>query len=141
MSSTGGFSRTIILPTTGNAEQGRNNEASQAGFPGLHEGVRMAYGTISEVHESRSLVKAYADDTHKLANGKWIPLCHSPREIAERFGKLKRGMRIICLFSGPDGSTAFGLVCGEEGEKNANTPVPPNNAQQRAHKIFGAGGA
>lgn len=114
-------------------------EAADTAFPGLHEGLRMTEGTIYQIHQDRPMVKAFADDRSPIANGKWIVLCHSPREIAERFGTLKKGMRLFVLFSGPDGGRAIGFICGEESEKNMNTPVLPNEISRGMFRVFAPG--
>lgn len=137
--STGIITRKTILPTSGRAEYDRAQESADHSFPGMHEGVRMTEGSIYKVHPSHPMVKAFSDDGSPIANDRWIALCHAPREIAERFGTLQNGMRVFVFFTGNDGGRAIGFICGEQSEKNMNTPVLPNTLKRGPFRIFAPG--
>lgn len=139
MSSTGNPGRRVILPTTGFAEQHRQTEAAISSYPGLHEGIREAFGTITEVHPEKPMIVAHDDSGSKISNGSFIPLAHGTLEIAERWGTIRRGMRIRVQYSGPDGSNSFATIIGLEGERNVNTPFESNEAEQGLSKIFAPG--
>ena len=139
MSSTGVISKTIMTPISTHQEQSRATEAGISSSPGLHEGVRQTFATIYAIHPEKTLIKAYDDNGSNIANDKWVPLNHSSREIAERFGTVRIGMRVMVSFTGPDGGSANAFIVGNEGEKNANEPQTENAAQRGMFRIFAPG--
>ena len=85
------------------------------------------------------MIRAYGDDGEVLANNKYIPLIHSPTEIIERWGTIRKGMRVKVQYTGPDGARADATIIGLESEKNMNTPFFENTIAQGVYKIFGPG--
>ena len=137
--STGIISKTIILPTTEHAERIRSTESGIASYPGMHEGVRQEYGTIFDIHAERRMIRAFADDGSPIANGRFVPLNHGSLEIAERWGTIRKGMRVLINFTGPDGSRANATITELENERNLNKPFSSNTAQRGLFRIFAPG--
>jgi hypothetical protein len=139
MSSTGIIGRKNMMPTNSFAAQQSEIESGLISFPGLHEGIRQIFGTIYEIHPERPLIKAYTDSGGDIANGDFISLNHSTQEIAEKFGKVRKGMRVNVLYTGPNGASANATIIGTEGERNINEPLVENTAERGLFAIFTPG--
>ena len=137
--STGSVGRVIGAPPSAIVEQARLSQQDTAGFPGLLDGVRQVNATIKEVHPEKPLIKAFADDGVPVANGNWIPLNHSPADIAERWGKLRTGLRILANYSGPSGTGANATIVGEEDEIEGSGLQIENDIAEGLYYIFSPG--
>lgn len=140
MSSTGIISDVMVgAPTTVSAEKSRKTSQEIGSFPGLQEGIRQTYGIISEVHPNKPQVKAYADDGSTIAGDRFIPLAHSVSDIVERFGTVRKGMRVLVTYSGPDGSHANAMIIGVEGERSQDTVRLQNEIKTGLFEVFSPG--
>jgi hypothetical protein len=141
MSSTGIISGVEQAPVTSRGQKDKDTEQSVASYPGIHEGIRQAFGFISKVHKEKPFIKAIDDQGQEMAGGRWIPLNHSVQKIAEDFGEIgQRGrLRVLVTFSGPDGAGANATVIGDEGEKDGNKKRLPNRVSQGLYRIFAPG--
>jgi len=121
MSSTGRVSKVFNGPITSIGEDQRQESIDKAASPSLFETVREVDAVIKEVHEKKLLVKVYATGSAAVvANNQWIPLSHSPQEIAERFGTIRVGMTVRVSYQGPSGLNARAVVVLNEKEKHHN---------------------
>ncbi len=139
MSSTGIITNNVISPTTKIGGFNKNVEQGLSAFPGLHEGVRQIFGKISKVHQQKPLIKATDDQGSSIANDNWIPLNHSPGEIISSFGTIRRGMRVLVSYVGPDGAGANATIVGDEQQKHSDVPMLPNEVKQNVYRIFSPG--
>lgn len=140
MSSTGIISDVIVgAPTTSLGEAQRTSQNQMASMPGLQSSIQMAYGVISEVHDTKPLIKAVTDDGRYICSNKWILLSHSLDEIVARFGRIRKGMRVQISYTGPDGAQATALIVGVEGEKQGDGTQLENKVQKSLYAIFTPG--
>jgi len=135
-----GYTRRPVVPTTATAEAARRRVIETSGQPGSLSGVRIAYGKITKVDPEKALIKAVELQSGAPAsNGKWIVLAHSPREIAERWGKVKKGWVVQIQYTGPDGGNAIATIIKEPGENITDAKLEENSILQGLYKIFGPG--
>lgn len=134
------MAKSILAPTTKTAQRHKDVEFSQKQFPGTLSGLRQSFGIIREVHPSQLMIKGYEINGVSLANDKWIPLNHTPLEIAERFGTVRPGMKLLVNYSGADGSSANAFIIGvEDDEQYGQSTFSSNNAERGSYRIFGPG--
>lgn len=100
--------------------------------------VRTTYGIVSAVHPERVLIRAISSDGSPLIGDNWIPLSHSPREIAERFGTVQKKMIVMIQYSGVGEDRAVATIVRESGEEIANLQEE-NKLQRGLFKIFAPG--
>jgi len=137
--STGTISR-VLAPITSHQEKQRSIEQGAIAQPGLEHTLRSVYGKISEVHTDQALIKArelYSNTS--ISGGQWIPLNHSVREIAERWGKLKKGQIVYIQYRGPAGADATATIIKEAGEDMSEEKQVENTMSQNCYRIFGPG--
>ena len=129
-----------MTPTTVRGEEARKASTKMAGELGAPRGVRIAYGRITKVHNEKALIKAVEVlDNSPAANGKWMVLAHSPREIAERWGEVKRGWIVSIQYTGADGSNALATIIKESGESISDAGLEENKMEQGLFRIFAPG--
>ncbi len=140
MSSTGTISSVMSgAPQTGLQEDQRNSSNAAASMPGMDSTIQTVQGTITSIHDSRPLIKAHTDIGEAIANGSWITLDHSLSDIVERFGKLRKGLRVRVSYTGPDGSQASATIIGVENEKVGQGTQLENKIQKGLYSIFSPG--
>lgn len=140
MSSTGRLSKVFVGPITSIGEAKRGQELDKTASPSLFETVREIEAVVSEIHEDLLLVKAYEANTGSVvANNKWIPLSHSPQEIAERFGTIRPGMTVKVSYQGADGMNARASVVYNEQEKTGEEEFALNEIETGLFEIFKPG--
>jgi len=137
--STGTVSK-VMAPTSGYQEKQKSIEQSMMAQPGLQQGLRSVYGKITKVHDTKAMVKAIEINTNTpVANDNWIVLNHSVREIAERWGKIRKGQIVYVQYRGPDGASATGNIVKEQGEELDEEPLVENTMSRGLFRIFGPG--
>lgn len=134
MSSTGKIYKSSQAVTS-TGERSRQN-ASDSPDSEL-ERIRIEMGEISEVHTQQTLIRAIASNGSPLANGNWIPMSHSPREISERFGTIQKRMGVVVYFSGT-GNNAIATIIREVGEKIADIQEE-NKLKRGLYRIMAPG--
>lgn len=139
MSSTGIISR-VIAPVTGEGESKRKASSDIGSMPGVESTTRTVYGKITEVDAERALVKIRELHSETMvASAGWVPLGHTPREIAERWGKLKKGQIVSVQYRGPTAADALATIIREPGEDLTEEPLEKNEMSQGLYRIFGPG--
>jgi hypothetical protein len=140
MSSTGIVSSVIAgAPTTLLDEDARVSRNETASMPGQDSTVQTIHGVITEVHASAPLIKAHTNIGAAIANGNWITLDHSLSDIVERFGKLRKGLRVRVSYTSVDGLNASATIVGIEGEKPGQGTLIENKVQKGLYAIFPPG--
>lgn len=81
------------------------------------KGVQQNFGTIIDVHPVLPLVKVIFEDNKAVAGNNWVGLSHSVMDIAHRFGKLRKGLRVLISHSGEAENVVTAEIVGFEGEK------------------------
>jgi hypothetical protein len=137
--STGTVGPVVGAPASSLGEDARQTQQDVGGFSGLESGVRQTSGRITEVHEEKPVIKAYTDKGVPLGNGGWIPLNHSVADIAERWGKLRRKLRVLVSYSGPDGRGANATIIGEEDDTEGQGTQIENDINESLYEIFSPG--
>lgn len=141
MSSSGRLSKVFVGPITSIGETQRQQELDKTASPSLFETIRETEAVINEVHEDLLLIKAYeADSGSVVANNRWIPLSHSPQEIAERFGTIRPGMVVKVSYQGADGLNARASIVYNEQEKTGEEEFSLNEIETGLFEIFKPGG-
>jgi len=138
MSSTGSVSKVSAAITIG-GEISRQRQAD-IDTPDLEGQNKTVYGKITKVDKDQALV--YVDSLYgdsKVANGRAIPINHSPREIAERWGKVKKGMIVLVQYTGPTGADASATIIKERGEDMVETKQEENSISQGLYRVFAPG--
>lgn len=121
--SAGDISGSPRAPSTITSEQDRQRDSSMSSTS-PHMGTHTTFGTITQVHpEKPLLVKAYDMDGYPIADGEWIRLLHSSKEIAERWGLVSIGMRVQVTLTGLTGSDASAVIAGDVDEPHTSTEV------------------
>ena len=139
MSSSGNISK-VFNPTTITAENKRQVSNSLLSLPGVQEQLRRVQGIVIEVHSKLPrLVKAKQTNGTPIANGNWILLNHSAQEIAEKWGTVRLGFKVVVNYSGPAGGNADATIVSTEG-KEVNEPPQSNEASRGLYYIFAPGG-
>jgi len=131
--------RRPIAATTRLQESTRQSEQLVDRLPSAHESIRQIYGTIREVHPEMSLIKASTSSGSPIANGDWIPLNHSVSDIIERWGTLRKGMRVHVSYTGPDGIAANATIIGTEGDIEGEDTMLENDIDEPLWEIFTPG--
>jgi hypothetical protein len=140
MSSTGTVSSVMSgAPQTGLQEDLRTTSNQAASMPGLDSSIKTIQGVITAVHDSLPRIKAHTDIGEAIANGSWITLDHSLSDIVERFGKLRKGLRVRVSYTGPDGGQASATIIGVENEQVGQGTQIENKIQKGLYAIFGPG--
>lgn len=121
-------------------ENKRIADISSIGQPGMAGGVRIAYATITKVDAEKALIKANEIGTNSpIGSGRWIPLSHSVKEIAERWGKLRKGFTVLVQYTGPDGSNSVATIIKDEYDHITDTDREENTMSQGCYRIFAPG--
>jgi len=140
MSSTGTVNRRVIAGTTLMSERQRSVDGEMVSNPAMLEGLHAQFGNISEVHPAMSWVKAKDNKGIPIGDPrKWIPLNHSAKELAERFGKVTIGMRVLVIYKGPNVKDASAFIVAETAIKKPVANFVPNVASIGIQKIFPPG--
>ena len=140
MSSSVTRSPVMSSPTTLSAEKRRETHAETLASPSLIDLTKQVYGTITEVHDSLALIKAYdASNGTTIANDSWIPLIHSVEEIVERFGTIRTGMGVLVTTNGPGGQQSVAQVISNEHQRVGQEEVVPNTVDLGLWEIFTPG--
>ena len=140
MSSTGRVSKVQSSPLTSLGEERRQDDVDKTASPSVFEVSREIEGTIYKVHDEKLLVKVYdTADGSVVANNQWIPLSHSPQEIAERFGTIRPGMIARIVFRSPDGLNARATIIYNEQEKVGEEEFSMNEMETGLFEIFKPG--
>lgn len=137
--STGTVSKLIGAPTTITGESQRDTEKAISALPNMYDGLRQETATIREVHPEKPLVKIVTDKGFTIGGGAWVPLSHSPADIAERWGRLRKGLRVSAIYSGPDGRGAIATIIGVEDDKEGDGTQLDNNIKEGLYEIFSPG--
>ena len=97
--------------------------------------LRRQFGKIIKVHESGvNLVQVLLDDGRLAGGGRFVRLKNSPSEIAHRFGKTRRGLRVEVLYGGEaEQSMTAEIIASEQEEKQ--TLLVPNEVSRNG--LFG----
>lgn len=139
MSSTGIITK-VISPTTNLGEATRQAERSAIGSAGLGGVVQTVYGKIVKIDPSKPLIQVKElNGGTVIAGGRFIPVNHSVREIAERWGKLKKGMKVLVQYSGPDQGNASAWIIKDADETLAEDSLEDNSISMGLYKIFAPG--
>lgn len=128
-----------ISSTTKFQEDSRQSEQQMDRMPSVYESIRQVYGTITDIHPELLLVKVMTDQGVKVASDDYIPLNHSVSDIIERWGKLRRGMRVQVVYSGPDGIAANATIIGIEGDREGEGTMLENDIDEPMWAIFTPG--
>jgi len=140
MSSTGRRSKVIQGALTILGEENRKQSMETIGSPSLFETSRQVEGTIYKVHEEKLLIKVYETaNGATIAGDNWIPVSHSPQEIAERFGTIRQGMSVLVSYEGPTGSNAIASIILNEQEKTGEEGFTSNKLRAGLYEIFKPG--
>ena len=140
MSSTGTVSSVIAgAPTSLLDEDSRSQQNETASQPGQESTIQTIQGIITSVHDSSPLIKAHTNIGAAIAGGQWIPLDHSLSDIVERFGKLRKGLRVRVSYTGVDGINATAAIVGAEGEQSGEGSLIENKMQKGLFAIFTPG--
>jgi hypothetical protein len=140
MSSTGIVSSVISgAPTTLLEEESRSQRNDTAAQPGQSNTIQTIQGVITEVHDSAPLIKAHTNIGVAIADGQWITLDHSVSDIVERFGKLRKGLRVRVSYTGAEGINASATIIGVEGESPGQGTQLENKVQKGLYAVFGPG--
>ena len=130
----------VFYPLTSIGEEKRQMEIDKFAAPSLFENTREIEGVIYEVHETKLLIKAYNSvDGSVVANNNWIPLTHSPQEVAERFGTIRQGMVATIRFQGVSGLNARATIIFNEQEKVGEEDFAANELETGLFEIFKPG--
>lgn len=134
------ISKVIPGASTILGEEKRKDVAGELSTPSLADAPKTLIGTIYKVHDQYPLVKVYDSvDGTVVANDKWIPLSHSPREVAERFGTIRVGMKTSVTCYGPNGLNAFAYIIMEENEEIGEEEFVENEMETGLWEIFKPG--
>jgi len=126
--------------TTHEAETRRQTDLQAGSLPTSSSILQAAYGKITKIDSQQPLVQIVdLQDGTPLANGGWVPLNHSVREIAERWGKVRKGMVVYVQFSGQEGGNATATIIKEKGESVATEKLTENIMSRGLYKIFSPG--
>jgi len=140
MSSTGIVSSVIAgAPTSLLDEDARSQRNESAAQPGQESAIQTIQGVVTSVHDSSPLIKAHTNVGVAIAGGQWIPLDHSLSDIVERFGKLRKGLRVRVSYTGVDGINATASIVGLEGESSGEGTLIENKMQKGLYAIFTPG--
>ncbi len=140
MSSSVSRSPVMSFPTTLSAEKKREMSGEILASPNSINLTKQIYGTITEVHDTLPMIKAYDPLSGTvISSDKWIPLIHSTEEIVERFGTIRTGMGVLITTSGPDGSQSMAQIILNEQQKVAQEEVIPNTIELGLWEIFTPG--
>lgn len=140
MSSTGIISDVIVgAPSTSGGEKGRQTQSSIDSLPDQSEGIKQKHGIITQVHETKPLVKILSESSEVIVGTGWIPLAHSVSEIAERFGTIREGMKVLVSMTGFGNSGATATIVGVEGEKFGDETKIENEIKTSAFEIYSPG--
>jgi len=140
MSSSVSRSLVISSPTTLSGEKRREMSEEKLSSPGLINLPKQVYGSITEIHDTLPLIKAYDPNSgNSIAGNRWIPLIHSPEEIAERFGTIRIGMGVSVNSNGPGEMRAVAQIITNEYQNIAEDDVIPNTVELGLWEIFTPG--
>ena len=126
-------------PTSLLDEDVRSQKNESASQPGQESTIQTIQGTITDVHDSAPLIKAHTNIGAAIAGGQWIPLEHSLSDIVERFGKLRKGLKVRVSYTGVDGLNASASIVGLEGESSGEGTLIENKIQIGLFAIFTPG--
>lgn len=133
-------SKVFSGPLTSIGENRRQEQQDKTASPSLFETIREIDAIIYKIHEEKLLVKAYGAETGTaIANDNWIPLAHSPQEIAERFGTIRPGMVARVSYQGADGVNARATIIYNEKEKTGEEDFAMNELETGLYEIFKPG--
>ena len=140
MSSTGRKSKVMQGALTSIGEENRQRSVETIGSPSTFETARQIECTIYKVHEDKLLVKVYETmDGSSVSGDNWIPLAHSPQEIAERWGTIRQGMHALITYHGPYGGDAVAIITTNEEEKKGEEEFTLNELKAGLFEIFKPG--
>src|SRR5574343_235575 len=126
-------------PNTSFDEAERQQAGAMSTMPSVNEGIRITNGQISEIHDTKPWVRVVTKEGTPIANGNWVPLSHTVDEIVERFGTIRKGMRVSVTHTGPEGSQALATIVGLENEEKHAALVPKNTVKKGLYAIFTPG--
>jgi hypothetical protein len=137
MSSTGVISK-VGAPVTSGGESARQLEKAVAGDAG--NTIHTVYGKIVKVDSGKPLIQVRnLQSGAMLAGSRFMPVNHSVREIAERWGKLKKGMKVLVQYTGPDQGDASAWIIKDADETLMEDSLEENTISMGLYKIFAPG--
>ncbi len=107
--------KSISNPSTVSQEMMR--QSAQSAGKTTNKNLQQELGTITEVHKKLPMVKVSFRDGRQASGGDWIPVGHSVLDIVQRFGALRKDLRVMVVFSGETESGAIANIVGFEHEK------------------------
>lgn len=88
---------------------------------------KRSYGTIKEVHpEFSRRIRVTLDDGVDIRGGNYIPLLDSPLDIAQRFGAVRPGMRVLVTAMGEPEQEVTAVLIGDDQEGASALLLDPN---------------
>jgi len=104
------------------------------------QGTRTVIGVVEEIHDQSNAVKAYGlNDGSVLGGGRWIPLTHDPDEIVERWGTIRKGMKIMVTYNVPEGTNSIATIVAGEKRNSFGEDVETNDMSRGLYEIFAPG--
>lgn len=117
----------------------RNRQVDQSTGAVLHKTIQQKYGIITEVHEKLPMVKVEYSSGALASGGRFISVNHSVLDILQRFGTLRKGLRVLVTFSGEQEQICHCEIVGVEEERNGAEPQQIENQQTPLYSIFTPG--
>ncbi len=139
MSSTGIVRPNIFLPTTSLGEESRQLHNTTSSLPNHNDTEKKILGFIIEVHSEKPWIKALSNENNYIAGNEWIPLAHSSLEIIERFGSVRKGMKVSIAYTGIGEVNALATIIGVEGESFADKVRLENKVAKSVYAIYTPG--
>lgn len=102
----------------------------------VNTALQQRLGTVTAVHDSLPMIKATFPNGNVAAGDNWIPVGHSVLDIIQRFGKLRKGLRVMVTFSGDVERDAIATIVGIEDEKIGAEIQQENDIQTGWHELF-----
>lgn len=136
MSSKGRISNPII-PQTSIGEDIRQQSEDNISVSSL--GPKVFFGLITDIHPSENLIKASTFGGTSIGDGSWIPLTHTIDEVIERFGKLRKGMRVKIDSGGIASGQFIASIVGLESDTVSKDTQLINEIEKSLYAIFTPG--
>lgn len=137
MSSKGRISNPII-PQTSMGEEVRRQSEDNISVSSI--GPKVYFGIITDIHPSENLIKANTFGGTSIGDGYWIPLTHTIDEIIERFGKLRKGMKVKVDSGGVASGQFIASIVGLESDTISRDTQLTNEIEKSLYAIFTPGG-
>lgn len=116
-----------------------HRSASQRSDKNVFTTLQQRLATVTDVHETLPMIKATFPDGGIAAGDNWIPVGHSVLDIALRFGALRKGLRVMVMFSGDIERDAIASIVGIEGEILGNEIQQLNDIDTGLWEVFTPG--